>query len=46
LKAALTHLGYIGGPARPPLQPIAGDAVARIAHEMDLLAEITCGVPA
>jgi 4-hydroxy-2-oxoglutarate aldolase len=45
LKAALTHLGYIGGPAHPPLQPIAGDAVAQIAHEMDLLAEITCGVP-
>jgi dihydrodipicolinate synthase/N-acetylneuraminate lyase len=45
LKAALTHLGYIGGPARPPLQPIAGDAVAQIAHEMDLLAETTCGVP-
>ena len=44
LKAALAHLGYVGGPARPPLEPIADDAVAQISRELDVLAEITSGV--
>jgi 4-hydroxy-tetrahydrodipicolinate synthase len=45
LKAALTHLGYVGGAARPPLEPIADDAVEQISRALDALAEVTSGVP-
>ena len=45
LKAALTHLGYVGGPARPPLEPITDDAVEQIGRALDVLAATTSAVP-
>jgi 4-hydroxy-2-oxoglutarate aldolase len=45
LKAALTHLGYVGGAARPPLEPIADEAVEQISRALDALVEATSGVP-
>ncbi|MDA1092854.1 MAG: dihydrodipicolinate synthase family protein [Acidobacteria bacterium] len=45
LKAALAHLGYVGGPARPPLEPIAADAVQQIGRTLDALAGAMAAVP-
>ena len=44
LKAALSAIGYVGGGARQPLEPVGTDAVAQITREIDMLAAVTSGV--
>ena len=38
LKAALAHLGYVGGPPRAPFEPVGPDAAVQISRQIDLLA--------
>ena len=36
LKAALSLIGYVGGPPRLPLEPVGDDVVAQIGRQIDL----------
>jgi 4-hydroxy-2-oxoglutarate aldolase len=44
LKAALSVVGYVGGPPRQPLEPVGDDVVAQITREIERLTPITSGV--
>lgn len=44
LKAALTHLGYVGGPPRAPFEPVGAEVSSDIAQQLEHLAMVRPGV--
>ncbi len=44
LKAALAHLGYVGGPPRAPFEPVGAEVSLDIARQLDRLAAVAPSV--
>ncbi len=44
LKAALAHLGYVGGPPRAPFEPVGAEVSSDIARQLDRLAAVAPSV--